>query len=516
MSDARHADRLATRLEPQLGGHPEGFEQRIRILESALESMGDGVVVVDENGTFLLVNSAARRIYGRDVRDGSIESWSDVYGIFLPDGVTRFPPHDLPLARALRGESSDQVELFFRNEAHPAGIYVASTGRPLRDAAHRVHGGIVVLRDITLHKRAEIELRDTNQRLSQLVADQARRAEQSRILADMSSLLQATATSDELYGVIADYFERLFAGASGAFFAYSASRDALEQKASWGGYGRSGEPPLIRPSECWGLRRGRVHRLDPRSTRMRCAHLRGDAVTGAMCAPVLGPGETIGLVHLRFDEATHVLPVHDAALWDERDQITVTAAEYVGLALVNLQLRTALQQQSIRDSLTGLFNRRFMEETLTREIRRAHRHQTTVSVLMLDIDHFKIFNDRRGHAAGDVVLRDFGALLADSIRGADIACRYGGEEFTILLPDTTTAGARHKAGELLDRIRALHLTFNGHDVGGVTASVGVATYPSHGEHADTLLRAADAALYAAKQAGRNRVEVVLAGVAVGA
>jgi diguanylate cyclase (GGDEF)-like protein len=482
MSDARHADRLATRLEPQLGGHPEGFEQRIRILESALESMGDGVVVVDENGTFLLVNSAARRIYGRDVRDGSIESWSDVYGIFLPDGVTRFPPHDLPLARALRGESSDQVELFFRNEAHPAGIYVASTGRPLRDAAHRVHGGIVVLRDITLHKRAEIELRDTNQRLSQLVADQARRAEQSRILADMSSLLQATATSDELYGVIADYFERLFAGASGAFFAYSASRDALEQKASWGGYGR------------WSC----------------------SSATGALCAPVLGPGETIGLVHLRFDEATHVLPVHDAALWDERDQITVTAAEYVGLALVNLQLRTALQQQSIRDPLTGLFNRRFMEETLTREIRRAHRHQTTVSVLMLDIDHFKIFNDRRGHAAGDVVLRDFGALLADSIRGADIACRYGGEEFTILLPDTTTAGARHKAGELLDRIRALHLTFNGHDVGGVTASVGVATYPSHGEHADTLLRAADAALYAAKQAGRNRVEVVLAGVAVGA
>lgn len=346
MSDPRHHDPPATTLEQQLGGRADGLDQRVRILESALESMGDGVAVVDEHGKFLLFNSAARRIYGRDLLDGSVESWPDTYGIFRPDGVTHFPPHELPLARALRGESSDQVELLFRNAAHPEGIFVASTGRPLRDADNRVHGGIVVLRDISLHKRAEIELRDTNQRLSQLVADQARRAEQSRILAEMSSLLQATSTVDELYAVIADYFERLFPRGPGAFFVYSASRDDLEQKACWGGY-----------------------------------------------------------------------------------------------------------------------------------------------------------------AAGDAVLREFSALLAEGIRGADIASRYGGEEFTILLPDTAATDAGRKAAQLLERARGLRLTFNGHDVGAISASVGVAAYPGHGEQAEDLLRAADAALYAAKQAGRDRVEI---------
>lgn len=499
-------DLLANTLQQHLGGRTQGFEERIRVLESALESMGDGVAVVDEHGKFLVFNSAARRIYGRDPVDESVERWSATYGIFLPDRVTPFPPDELPLARALRGESTDQVELFFRNAAHPDGIFVASTGRPLRDANNRVHGGIVVLRDVSLHKLAEIELRDANARLSRLAGDQARRADQSRILADMSSLLQATTTVDELYVVIADYLERLFPGAPGAFFVYSASRDDLEQKTCWGGYEAHGESALIRPSECWGLRRGRVHRLERHSGRMRCAHI-GTTPGGTICAPVLGPNETIGLLHVRFDASDSALEPAPHALWDEREQLEVTAAEYLGLALVNLRLRTALQQQSIRDPLTGLFNRRFMEETLAREIRRAQRNHTTLCVLMLDVDHFKLFNDRYGHAAGDIVLREFGALLADGIRGADVASRYGGEEFTILLLDTPVDDARRKAEQLLDRTRALRPSFNGRDVGAISASVGIAVFPDHGEHAEDLLRAADEALYAAKQSGRDRVDV---------
>ncbi|MBI4484622.1 MAG: diguanylate cyclase [Acidobacteria bacterium] len=505
---------LANSLQEHLGGRAQTLEGRICILESALESMGDGVVVVDEQGKFLLCNSAARRIYGRDPIEGGVERWAETYGIFLPDRITPFPSPQLPLARALRGESTDQIELFFCNAAHPDGIFVESTGRSLRDGDNRVYGGIVVLRDISLHKQAEIELRDTNQRLSQLVAEQARRAQQSGTLAEMSSLLQATATVDELYAVIADYFERLFSGAPGAFFIYSASRDDLEQKSCWGGYALLEESALIRPSECWGLRRGRAHRLDQPSGRLRCAHIRSLG-EGAICAPVLGPSETIGLLHLRFGTLNAPPDPHQAGLWDEREQIAVTAAEYLGLALVNLRLRTALQQQSIRDPLTGLFNRRFMEETLTREIRRAQRNHTSVSVLMLDIDHFKLFNDRHGHSAGDAVLREFSTLLNDSIRGADVASRYGGEEFTILLPDTPVGDARRKAEQLLKRVKALRLSFNGREVGTITASGGVAAFAEHGEHAEDLLHAADAALYAAKQGGRNRVEVAARpGVAV--
>lgn len=494
---------LITGLQRDIESTPGELRDRIRMLESALESMGDGVVVVDQQGRFLLCNSAARRIYGRDPVEGSIERWAEMYGVFLPDRLTPFPGSQLPLARALRGESIDQTELFFRNPAHPDGIFVESTARPLRDPNHEIRGGIVVMRDISAHKQAEVELRQTNKRLSQLVAEQARRVQQSRLLAEMSSVLQATASVDELYAAIADYVERLFPEAQGAFFAYSASRDDLEQKATWGSFAALDESLLIKPSECWGLRRGRAHRLDSAGSRMRCAHIKS-FTDGSVCAPVLGPDETIGLLHLRFDDRQVVsLP----SPWDEREQLAVTAAEYIGLSLVNLRLRMALQQQSIRDPLTGLFNRRFLEETLMRELRRAQRARSTVCVMMFDIDHFKQFNDRYGHAAGDVVLREFASLLGESIRGADVASRYGGEEFLVLLPDTSFEGGRGKAEKLLERTRALRLTFNGIDVGVVTASVGIAMYPGDGEHAEDLLRAADAALYAAKQAGRDRIVV---------
>ena len=494
---------LITALQRNIDGTPGELRERIRMLESALESMGDGVVVVDQQGQFLLCNSAARRIYGRDPVQGSIERWAELYGVFLPDRLTPFPGHQLPLARALRGELTDQIELFFRNPAHPDGIFVESTARPLRDPDHQIRGGIVVMRDVSLHKQAEVELRETNNRLSLLVAEQARRVEQSRLLAEMSSLLQATATVDELYAVVSDFVERLFPSAHGAFFAYSASRDDLEQKAAWGTYAALQESLLIKPTECWGLRRGRAHRLDAPGSRMRCGHIKS-STDGSICAPVLGPDETIGLLHLRFDD-TDV--VSFPSPWEEREHLAVTAAEYIGLSLVNLRLRMALQQQSIRDPLTGLFNRRFLEETLIRELRRAQRAKTTVCVLMLDIDYFKQFNDRYGHAAGDIVLREFASVLNDGSRGADVVSRYGGEEFTVLLPDTTIEGGRAKAEKVLEQTRLLRLSFNGVDIGAVTTSIGLAAYPASGEHAEDLLGAADAALYAAKQGGRDRLVI---------
>lgn len=498
---------MATSLDQPLMRHPSSLQSRIQILESALENMGDGVVAVDERGGFLLMNAAARRIYGRDPVDGSVEEWSTLYGIYLPDRVTPVPPDRLPLVRALRGESTDQVELFFRNAAHPDGLFVASTGRPLRDENNQIRGAIAVMRDISQRKHSEAELRDTNERLSQLVAEQARRAQQSRVLGEMSSLLQATVAPDEIYAVIADSLERLFPNAHGAFFTHSASRDDLEQKAVWGRYAAFDESPVMKPVACWALRRGRLHRLEVSSARMRCGHIRSFEPHSSICVPVLGPQESIGLLHVRFDPG---VSEPESSTWDELEQCAATAAEYISLSLVNLRLRIQLQQQSIRDPLTGLFNRRFLEETLAQELRRAQRMKSSLSLLMIDVDHFKLFNDRHGHAAGDAVLKEFGALLRQNIRGSDVASRYGGEEFTVLLRDARLEGGRTKADFLLERTRALRLTFHGNHVGIITASIGVAAYPGHGDTAEQLLRAADTALFEAKQGGRDRVEVAKA------
>jgi diguanylate cyclase (GGDEF)-like protein len=186
-------------------------------------------------------------------------------------------------------------------------------------------------------------------------------------------------------------------------------------------------------------------------------------------------------------------------------RLAVTVAEQFALALANLRLRETLRGQSIRDPLTGLFNRRYMEETLDRELSRAARERRPLSVILLDIDRFKHFNDTFGHEAGDTVLASLGALLRGASRAGDVACRYGGEEFVLILPAASLADAQRRAEEIREAIRGLRVTHNGRPLEAVRCSMGVAAFPEHGEVGGALLRAADAALYRAKREGRDQV-----------
>ena len=170
-------------------------------------------------------------------------------------------------------------------------------------------------------------------------------------------------------------------------------------------------------------------------------------------------------------------------------------------------LRETLYSQSVRDPLTGLFNRRFMEETLSREIRRAERHRQPLGVIILDLDHFKRFNDTFGHDAGDSLLREVGGFLKANIRGSDVACRFGGEEFFLILPESNLEDIHGKAEELRQKVSMLTVEHLGRSLGTITASFGVAVFPIHALTTTTLLRTADQALYQAKRAGRDRVVV---------
>jgi len=188
-----------------------------------------------------------------------------------------------------------------------------------------------------------------------------------------------------------------------------------------------------------------------------------------------------------------------------RLQLATTFAVQTGLALANLKLREVLKEQAIRDPLTGLHNRRFLEEMLARELARARRNKTPLAVIMADVDHFKRFNDTYGHDAGDTVLRSVAQTLKDHIRGSDIACRFGGEEFTLVLPETAIDAAREKTESLRQAIASLVLSHAGRPLGTITMSFGLAIFPEHGSDAAGLLQAADQALYRAKNDGRNRV-----------
>lgn len=170
-----------------------------------------------------------------------------------------------------------------------------------------------------------------------------------------------------------------------------------------------------------------------------------------------------------------------------------------------LKSEALLRELSVRDHLTGLFNRRYMEETLERELLRAIRKQLSLGIIMVDLDDFKRVNDIHGHAAGDIVLRELGKMLLGHFRGEDVACRYGGDEFVIVLPDVPLVVTQTRAKRLCEHARHVHVTYEGQPLEPVTFSVGVAAFPENGSTSAEILKAVDAALYRSKQAGRGRV-----------
>jgi diguanylate cyclase (GGDEF)-like protein len=227
-----------------------------------------------------------------------------------------------------------------------------------------------------------------------------------------------------------------------------------------------------------------------------------------MCVPLAAQGETLGILYLDSgkNEAKQS-QMRFEQLSESEERMVKTLAEHLALAVANLKLRETLRTQSIRDPLTGLFNRRYMEESLERELRRTIRKKLPLALLMVDVDHFKHFNDTSGHEAGDEILRELARLFQSRLRAEDIACRYGGEEFVLILPEASLEVARERAEQFRQIVRESQIQYRGKPLERVTISIGLSCYPQHGTTAEALLRSADAALYRAKDEGRDRVVV---------
>jgi diguanylate cyclase (GGDEF)-like protein len=222
---------------------------------------------------------------------------------------------------------------------------------------------------------------------------------------------------------------------------------------------------------------------------------------------MIAQGNTIGVLHLQFQDAAE--PTHQSATEtrDSRERLAVNAASNIALSLASLQLRDTLREQSIRDPLTRLFNRRFLEEALARELRLSGRNHLPVSVLFLDLDYFKKFNDTFGHDAGDMVLQSLADLFLRFFRTTDVCCRFGGEEFAIILPESSSKDAVIRAEVLRAEVKSLRLQYKKESLGPLTVSIGVAAYPEHGSTAEELLKIADQCLYESKARGRDVVTV---------
>jgi len=355
-----------------------------------------------------------------------------------------------------------------------------------------------VARDMTDSQQEDSLLRKANDTLAASVKEMEARTREANLLNEMGDLLQSCRSLEDTYAVVSQYAEKIFPEHAGILYVLDNEHNLFEAVSSWGGPVPS--EPSFAPDACWTLRRGRMHIVADPTDRLVCPHLKVtrnfSTFTPYLCASMTAQGETLGVLHIQARNSQSL---------EMLEKIAEPVATRVGLAVANLKLRETLRVQSIRDPLTGMFNRRYMEETLERELHRAARHQLALGVIMLDIDHFKVFNDSYGHETGDDLLRELGAFLQANVRSEDIPCRYGGEEFIIILPEATLDQSVKRAIQLREGINNLKIQRDDQTVPAITVSQGVAGFPEHGASAGQLLRAVDAALYRAKRAGRDRV-----------
>ncbi len=349
----------------------------------------------------------------------------------------------------------------------------------------------------------EQKIRHTEETLSTMNKRLEERNRQNNIMSEMRELLQSCSTIQEMPPIVTVAITKLFPNADGALFLMNDSRTDLQSVARWGDFPEEVEENIFKPDACWGLRRGRIHEVEDIKIGPICPHLKQTRLTPYMCLPLIAKGDIFGLLHLRIKPSTS-----GEESWNtiaDLKETVVIVAEYLSLSIANIRLWERLTDRSIRDPLTGLFNRRYMEETIQREIMRAAQDRTKIGIIMADIDHFKKFNDMYGHKAGDELLIKLADFFKFEIRGSDIACRYGGEEFILILTGASTEGSYKRAEHLRKEVKNLKVYFGDQLLPPITLSMGIAIYPDHGIELNDLVQVADAALYNAKEQGRDKV-----------
>jgi len=363
-------------------------------------------------------------------------------------------------------------------------------------------------------RKAEQALQDANMKLQMSVVQLEQRNAELKLLNEIYDSLQTCNSEREIFTVCTQFAKRIFPEFEGIFFVYRASRKVLEPAVVWGE--SISDFDIIEPDDCWAIRQGKPHVVEKRSAGLICPHMEsGDKpFQPYLCVPLVTHDDIIGLLNLRcppsFVEAGLSLDeIGQHRNLEFTQLLALNFAARIAMTLVNLDLRDRLHQQSIRDPLTALFNRRFMEETLDKEISRAMRSGQPLGIIMMDIDYLKRFNDTYGHEAGDMMLRALGNFLQQNVRKGDIACRFGGDEFVLIMPGASAMIAKDRAELLVKDVQTIKLTYSDKGLSGISASFGVAVFPGHGNSAAVLIKAADTALLLAKKRGRS--QVVMAG-----
>ncbi|MFZ4077150.1 MAG: sensor domain-containing diguanylate cyclase, partial [Legionellaceae bacterium] len=316
------------------------------------------------------------------------------------------------------------------------------------------------------------------------------------LLTELSEMLVSCKHQDEMLLVISSYVGKILDFSQGVLYLFDALHKYLEAKTTWGH--PNPYEQIISPEACWAIRRGVMHESNASDPGVPCDHVKHSKVGFSyICIPITAQNEIFGLMYLEIEAYAEVESI-------EYHLFINMVSKTIAMAIANISLRDLLRDQSIHDALTGLYNRRFLDEYLTKQLFYSKRQNKPLAVIMLDLDDFKKINDAYGHDVGDIVLEKLGHLMARLTREEDVVCRYGGEEFVCIMQDCSLPLAKKRAEEFRCKIQQMN---QGPFPPPVTISVGISLYPQDGTLSTELIEAADKALYVSKKTGKNKVTV---------
>lgn len=480
-------------------------EEKFRLL---FENAVEGVFTMAPDGRLLSVNPSIPKMLGYESRELLLREVGEIGAKAYIDVAE----NDRLLSELSRNGTVTGFETAYRRR-DGTSIWVSVNARAYTDDSGAITSIDGFCSNVTAKRMAEEAQNKIKEQLEQRVNERTAelsnyignlelRNLQESLLREMGELLQVCRDTRESFAIIAEYVGRFFPGCSGAVFLFDANKSRLDEVVAWGA--SSGIETEFGRDDCWALRQGKPYSISGDDKKLLCHHVQAHPHLSYLCVPLMAQGEILGLLHIQ--------PLRDSNTGDKAgaDALLGPATNFtnhLALSLANLILQDRLRDQSIRDPLTGLFNRRFMEEFSEQEIRKIKRHRIPLSLFMIDVDHFKIFNDTHGHDAGDLVLKGLAHHFGKYCRDGDVACRYGGEEFVIILPACEQEGAIAMAQRLCDGVREQLRVAYKDEMLTVTVSIGVASCASHEQSIDDVIKAADTALYEAKREGRDRVAV---------
>ncbi|WP_022669070.1 PAS domain S-box protein [Desulfospira joergensenii] len=467
-----------------------------------------------------------------DIKTGEVEWTEEVFKLHGLDPET-FTPHidsilDLSpwpkdhqrgrelIQRAMENQEPGEFEQRFLLPDGSIGYYL-STFQGIYDENQKLIEMRGTAQDITERKKAEQELEKAHKELETRVEQRTKelseivqilkyRNHEIELLNEMGDLLQVCITENESYKTLSNICKKMWPDSNGFLGIFDKTLGLNTIEAFWGEAVQHNDP--FSPEECWAFRRGKCHSIiDPKND-LTCEHMRKIPRHITLCIPISARGKTLGVLSTKFPIlGSDVDRVQIVKQSKSLEAMAKRVTELFSLSLSNIRLRKDLYERSVRDSLTGLYNRLFMEESLSKELKIAERKGSAVSVIMMDVDHFKKFNDEYGHETGDEVLRRLGIAIPSFLRPSDIVCRYGGEEIIVIMPDCPLKIACDRAELIRSGIEdKVKIRYGGQYLQ-VTASFGVAEFNENYHSKEEFVSAADQALYLAKQAGRNTVQL---------